>query len=61
MGPDICCCSRAANQNELNSAAAIAAAVIHRYPGQSSYMALKGETTCTHPMILPFCTAATVT
>ena len=36
MGPEICCCSRAASQYALNSAAAIAAAVIHRYPGQSS-------------------------
>ena len=36
IGPEICCCSRAANQNAPQSAAAIAAAVIHRYPGQSS-------------------------
>ena len=35
MGPEICCWKRAASQYELNTAAAIAAAVINRYPCQS--------------------------
>ena len=41
MGPEICCCNRAANQYDVPTAAAMAASVTSRYWGQSPYSASK--------------------